>query len=163
MEDLPNTFSAGTSAFSFDQSTAAEAGLFGSDILDLLLGTLAEKLEQSLFVVTATGRILLASGARFGTEEACVGGRFASLWPRESRSLAQGALDAALTEARELSFVVACIPGEIGPQTWEATLTPLQPARPSDAPLALSRRLVLLALRDVTSETRVADLKKRAR
>lgn len=163
MEDLPNTFSAGTSAFSFDQSAAAEAGLFDSDILDTLLGTLAGKLEQSLFVVTATGRILVATGRPFGSARSCVGGRYASLWPRESRSLAQGALDAALTEARELSFVVSCVPGEIGPQTWEATLTPLQPARSSDAPLALSRRLVLVALRDVTSETRVADLKQRAR
>lgn len=163
MEDLPNTFSAGTSAFSFDQTANSEAALFSTDILEHLLGTLAGKLDQSLFVVSATGQILVAAGRQFGTAQACVGGSFAALWPRESRSLAQGALDAALTEARELSFVVACVPGEVGPQTWEATITPLQPARPRDVPLALSRRLVLLSLQDVTSATRVAGMKKRAR
>jgi hypothetical protein len=161
MEDIPGNFTPGSGIHALEVAERQSEGGIPWQYAHGLLDLMADKLKQSLLLVSDSGTILAAAGALPFAEgrEDLRGMRWSALWPRESRPLAEGALQMVVGEAREVTIEVSRMPNARSAQCWEAMLSPLPiSVRLGDKP---HKSAVLIALRDVTAAKGAESLQSR--
>ncbi|ABV94515.1 hypothetical protein Dshi_2782 [Dinoroseobacter shibae DFL 12 = DSM 16493] len=161
MEDIPGNFGPRSGLFALDPATSTKSESIHLSFVHGLLDVMAAKLGQSLLLISDNGTILAVSGAEaFPGGDDLRGARWTSLWPKESRPLALGALEMAVTELRELTIQISRMPDPGSAQFWEAVLSPLPLGETGTGPARKSA--VLVALREITAARRVAHMRSRA-